>query len=215
MDPASDWVASGGKLALDFDGADDYIQTTARITGVPVTFYTFLYARTLGNTNDRPGFVFFRPTATGLNASYFTPARVGYTWNGLYSNWNGGPLFPLGKNALVAVSITSTQATAYAVSEDGFEQGTNIVTHGALTSTSDIEIGRDNFQNRAARHFDGLIYEAGVYNVALTANEIREIYRLGPGSGVFPEPDFDEGFAAAGFKAHWARRQSQLIGGGV
>jgi hypothetical protein len=55
-----------------------------------------------------------------------------------------------------------------------------------------------------------------VFNAALTSNEVREIYRLGRGYGVFPEPDFDEGFAAAaGFKAYWARRQSQLIGGGV
>jgi hypothetical protein len=55
-----------------------------------------------------------------------------------------------------------------------------------------------------------------VFNAALTANEVREIYRLGRGYGVYPEPDFDEGFgAAAGFKAYWARRQSQLIGGGV
>jgi hypothetical protein len=54
-----------------------------------------------------------------------------------------------------------------------------------------------------------------VWNAGLTANEAREIYRLGRGYGVFSEPDFDEGFGVAGFKAHWARRQSQLIGGGL
>jgi hypothetical protein len=60
------------------------------------------------------------------------------------------------------------------------------------------------------------IDDAIIFNTALTANEVREIYRRGRGYGVFPEPDFDEGYAAAaGFKAYWARRQSQLIGGGV
>jgi hypothetical protein len=63
--------------------------------------------------------------------------------------------------------------------------------------------------------YSGLADDVIFYNTALTANEVREIYRLGRGYGVFPEPDFDEGFAAAGFKAYWARRQSQLIGGGV
>jgi hypothetical protein len=45
--------------------------------------------------------------------------------------------------------------------------------------------------------FSGQIDDAIIFNAGLTANEIAQIYRLGRGYGVFPEPDFDEGFAAA------------------
>jgi hypothetical protein len=79
-------------------------------------------------------------------------------------------------------------------------------------NSRELNLGRfGTFGSYSPVQLDDII----IYNTGLTANEVREIYRLGRGYGVFPEPDFDEGFAAAGFKAYWARRQSQLIGGGV
>jgi hypothetical protein len=76
-----------------------------------------------------------------------------------------------------------------------------------------VTIGRST--HGGVEYFLGQLDDIAIYNTALTPNEVAQVYRLGRGYGVFPEPDFDEGFAAAGFKAYWARRQSQLIGGGV
>jgi hypothetical protein len=81
-----------------------------------------------------------------------------------------------------------------------------------VASDDQVDISRSSF---GTRFFDGVLDDIAIFNTALTDNEVAQIYRLGRGYGVFPEPDLDEGFAAAGFKAYWARRQSQLIGGGV
>jgi hypothetical protein len=99
----------------------------------------------------------------------------------------------------------------------GYKNG---VLTGSLSVTGDLGATTNPlrlFDNPGfpGRSSNALIDDITFYNAGLTAPEVREIYRLGRGYGVFPEPDFDEGFAAAGFKAYWARRQSQLIGGGV
>jgi hypothetical protein len=105
-----------------------------------------------------------------------------------------------GKSVSIAINgrveATSTSATA-----------------NSITGVSGVIGSYD--QGRTFNPYLGMFDDAILFSSALTANEVREIYRLGRGYGVFPEPDFDEGFGAGGFKAFWARRQSQLIGGGV
>ena len=91
-----------------------------------------------------------------------------------------------------------------------------LLNSGTMTTTPTRHKGRMGAQNITPLYsFLGQLDDFILFSTALTANEVLEIYRLGRGYGVFPEPDFDEGFGAAGFKAYWARRQSQLIGGGV
>jgi hypothetical protein len=88
-------------------------------------------------------------------------------------------------------------------------------TTSTITSGNTFRFGQYlNTSNANEWAFNGFLDDITIYNTSLTASEVREIYRLGRGYGVFPEPDFDEGFAAAGFKAYWARRQ-HLIGSGV
>lgn len=63
---------------------------------------------------------------------------------------------------------------------------------------------------------DGQIAEACIWSRALTISEIQELYRRGPG---WYQPQLPRRIPyseqQAGFRAYWARRQSQLIGGGV
>ena len=111
--------------------------------------------------------------------------------------------------------LFSTPSTSAVSTINLFADGVSI---GALTlaaGTFALNSIGDGYASNAFP-FPGVIDDVTIWGAGLTANEAREIYRLGRGYGVFREPDFDEGFrAAAGFKAYWARRQSQLIGGGL
>ena len=66
---------------------------------------------------------------------------------------------------------------------------------------------------------NGLVGEVCVWNRALTQPEVLEWFRRGNGAigrqltGQTRRRTY--GFVAAGFKPYWARRQNQIIGGGV
>jgi hypothetical protein len=70
--------------------------------------------------------------------------------------------------------------------------------------------------NLATLFLGGQLAEIAIWNRAITPGENRTLYRIGPGWFGKRESRF-AGYAeqAAGFKAYWARRQSQLIGGGL
>jgi len=216
MDAASDWVASGGKGALDFDGVNDgvLINSTPPIITNAVTVCLWFNPSRL--------------TRGDLVTRWVSGSDSGDQFNLLYGLSSGKPQFFTAFTVSGATSGTgsSTMATGNWYFLCGRWNGTEVSvwmngrlessSSGANTlrsaSASQTSIGRNLTTDG---YTQGLIDDVTIFNVALTASEIREMYRLGRGYGVFPEPDFDEGFAAAGFKAYWARRQSQLIGGGV
>jgi hypothetical protein len=207
MDPASDWVVSGGKGALDFDGVNDYVSFPAPAslqvgpTGFPGTWSIWVYRRASGGAayfceNGFYAFNFSTTTAT-IGVWGFDRTLTGLSLD----RWQHIALTFNGTNTIAAYLDGSLQGTTTGTSVANFSTMFNFTIGGRPATAS---------------YLNGLVDDFTIFNAALTANEVREIYRLGRGYGVFPEPDFDEGFAAAtGFKAYWARRQSQLIGGGV
>jgi len=53
MDPATDWVVSGGQYALDFDGSNDYALLTPAIGGKPrATFAMWFWWAAYSNNDD-------------------------------------------------------------------------------------------------------------------------------------------------------------------
>jgi hypothetical protein len=211
MDPASDYVASGGKLALDLDGSNDFVSTRAIPLGTIHTSSAWLFA------GSAPAFSFQGFNGQGLGDTNFCSIAFSAT----------------GTASTLTTFVYSFSSTGVSVSiPNVFQKWTHAVTVRIGTSVefylNGVSVGSgsnvglsgsfspDRFGQRSAGvNFQGLLDDYMLYNTALTANEVAQVYRLGRGYGVFPEPDFDEGFAAAGFKAYWARRQSQLIGGGV
>jgi hypothetical protein len=213
MDAASDWVVSGGKGALDFDGGNDFVVApipnlsatratlSAWVRGVPgsgSTGYIVSAPRVSGGENGvdfrAPSNAIFDVRMQSGFVSLTSGVDIRGSWNHLCGGCDGTRVFFFVNGTLVASQAnTGTLDTGY--------------------TSSEINLGRfGSFGAFAACQID----DVTIYNTGLTASEVREIYRLGRGYGVFPEPDFDEGFAAAaGFKAYWARRQSQLIGGGL
>jgi hypothetical protein len=71
---------------------------------------------------------------------------------------------------MIAVSVTSTTATAYLCQSSGITSATNTVNHTS-TILDDIKIGRDEVD---IRYFNGKIATAVIYNRALSADEITQ-----------------------------------------
>jgi hypothetical protein len=214
MDAASDWVVSGGKGALDFDATNDYVEMGV-LTAIDAGDVSF-------------SFWYYPHVVTGL-ATIFNNWSSTVSSRGFYCFRNGSQIaFQQPTiNHRITTSVGSLTASTWhhvVCTKTSGTGGLRVHINGVLDANSGTA-GTDQ-SSTAKFNFGGnyggtggpncLMDDLIVFNASLTANEAREIYRLGRGYGVFPEPDFDEGFAAAsGFKAYWARRQPQLIGGGV
>jgi hypothetical protein len=209
MDPASDWVVSGGKGALDFDGVNDEIQVPHN-PSLSFTSSQFITMTSWVRLTTSSGYRTVFTKRIVNNANY--ELSFNNTGNQILFYSGGG--FDISTSAVVQGEWSHIACTAGPAGGAYFINGALAGTHSRLIGTPNTEplrYGSANFQSRVTGQLDDAI----IFNTALTANEIREIYRLGRGYGVFPEPDLDEGFGAGGFKAYWANRRSQLIGGGV
>ncbi len=233
MDAASDWVVSGGRGALDFDGSNDYA-STLQTAAVGARFSAFGWVRKTTTqsqvqivgqyqttTNQRAWQLITSTSslggaADGTQLGFIASADGTSTNSTLRGAFTSGTISD-GNWYHVGVVFNSGVISLYRNGID--ETIVSTLFTGTFTApfstNAPWSIGAFNPNSGGAGFLLGQLDDIIIFNTALTANEVREIYRLGRGYGVFPEPDFDEGFAAAGFKAYWARRQSQLIGGGV
>jgi len=162
--------ANGGSII--FDGADDFVQCLGSITVTDATFVTWI--RRNGNQGTYDGILYSRGTNT-TGMSFYSSNQLGYTWNdaGNTYGWSSGLTIPNLTWCMVAISVTSTAATAYLCESSGITSATNTVSH-ASSLLDDIKIGIDEYENRC---FTGNIATAMIYNRALSANEILQNYK--------------------------------------
>ena len=156
---------NGGSIV--FDGTNDYVQCTGSLTVTAATFVTWIKRNGSQGTYD--GILFSRGTnTTGMN--FYTSNQLGYHWNDSSStyNWSSGLTIPDATWCMIAVSVTSTAATAYLCQTGGTTTATNTVNH-ASSLLNDIKLALDD---AAARYFNGNIAIAQLYNIALSAGQI-------------------------------------------
>jgi hypothetical protein len=224
MDAASDWVASGGKLALDFDGSNDYVVLETAGRQYPdLTKATWNFWVNFANFSKAYNQIAetFAPAGTNNNYQFSclvkSNGKLAFYMYGLnepnQTFYDGTGAYTLSANQWYMLTYVFRGGSR----QEGYVNGQldGSAASPVSTMTASAQNVRLGFSAFGDRHPAMRLDDSTLFGTDLTANEIREIYRLGRGYGVFPEPDFDEGFAAAGFKAYWARRQSQLIGGGV
>ena len=160
--------ADGG--AIVFDGSDDFVQCSGSLTVTAATFVIWL--RRNGPQDSFDGIMYSRSTnATGI--SFFgTTNKISYTWNNAVNTytWDSGLTIPDLTWCMIAVSVTSTSATAYLCQSSGITSATNIVSHTS-TVLDDIKLAQDD---QGARFFNGRIATAMIYNRALSAGEITQ-----------------------------------------
>jgi hypothetical protein len=163
-------ATDGGSIV--FDGTDDYVQCTGSLTVTAATFVTWI--RRNGNQGQYDGILFSRATnTTGMD--FQVSNQLGYTWNdaGNTYGWQSGLILPNLTWCMVAISVTSTAATAYLCQTSGITTATNTVNH-ASSLINDIKIARDEF---ATRYFNGNIAIAQLYNIALSAEQVTQNFQ--------------------------------------
>jgi hypothetical protein len=159
--------ADGGSIV--FDGSNDFVQCSGSLTVTAATFVTWI--RRNGNQGQYDGILFSRGTSvTGMN--FQVSNQLGYHWNnaGNTYNWQSGLTIPDSTWCMIAVSVTSTSATAYLCQTSGITTATNTVSHGSSV-LNDIKLALDD---ATSRYFTGNISTAMLYNRALTADEITK-----------------------------------------
>jgi len=159
--------ADGGSIV--FDGSNDFVQCTGSLTVTAATFVTWIKRN--GNQGQYDGILFSRGTSvTGIN--FQVSNQLGYHWNGSGNTygWQSGLIVPDATWCMVAVSVTSSAATAYLCQASGITTATNTVSHTSSV-INDIKIAQDEFSTRC---FTGNISTAMLYNRALTSEEITK-----------------------------------------
>jgi len=160
--------ADGGSIV--FDGTDDFVQCSGSLTVTAATFVTWI--RRNGNQGQYDGILFSRGTTTTTGMDFQVSNQIGYTWNdaGNTYGWQSGLVVPNLTWCMIAVSVTSTAATAYLCQTSGITTSTNTVSHTS-SLIDDIKIARDEF---STRYFTGNIAIAQLYNIALSADQIAQ-----------------------------------------
>ena len=156
---------NGGSIV--FDGSNDYVQCSGSLTVTAATFVTWIKRN--GSQGQYDGILFSRgANTTGMN--FQVSNQLGYHWNdaGNTYNWQSGLTIPDATWCMIAVSVTSTAATAYLCQTGGTTTATNTVNH-ASSLLNDIKIAQDDAGNR---FFNGNIAIAQLYNIALSAGQI-------------------------------------------
>jgi len=179
MDPATDWVASEGKVALDFDGVNDYvncgnIQTIT--TGLTIAIWFYRSASTLSVAIGRYGISSMR--GYGLfqygvdNKYYFLVSPNGSTEQGVGSI-SADTVFG------TWISLIGTYSPNGCIL---YRNGTPVVvtdfgTPSSIYATSQVlEIGKiAGIQARCQ------IDDIRIYNRALPAAQVKQLYEIGRG----------------------------------
>lgn len=158
---------NGGSIV--FDGTDDFVQCSGSLTVTAATFVAWI--RRNGTQGSYDGILLSRGSnVTGM--MFQSSDQLAYIWNNAINTytWQSGLTLPDLTWCMVAVSVTSTAATAYLCQSSGIISAINTVSH-ISTILDDIKIGQDDF---GGRFFTGNIAMAQLYNRALSAAEIQQ-----------------------------------------
>lgn len=208
---STDWITSGGKGAIAFNGTSSYGNVVLPFTldlatnSVTVSFWnrnttgtTGVYASLASSTNGTP-FLIFQASGTAITLTHRNnaggdAAAVGGTWQS--ANWRllTGISTPTSLTLLVnGVQVATTSRTAAATS-------LNQVTFSALNRAGSLS-------NYASSQIDDL----RVFARAVSLPEIRQMYIAGRGFGLLPE----RARRRAGAAMATTNRRRRLICGSV
>ena len=238
MDAATDWVASkvrntSGRV-LDFDGSNDHVADCGNTSSFAFMINPYVFtieiwfklnslsvrqalAGSTTATSDRGFFLLHEIGAGGGTNSIRLVVTHGTTGQSkdlrspnsvVVAGWNHAVIIGRTTAANSAMVVNGRQVTTIASLDSALSAG---------AATRAMSIGAARISSGISLPTAGQIASFAIWNRPLTISEGQSLYRIGPGwfgkrdSRVF---GYSEQFAA-GFKAYWARRQSQLIGGGL
>lgn len=236
MDAGTDWVGSPGGWALDFDGSNDRVTT---LLSEPFNFTTATSKFTVAQwvyrrTNATPASRVAIAKGTGGSAaggylvdlgsdSNGTDATKGYAivyygssrWTGRNFSITDNKWFHLA----VVVDMSLSGSGRVATYIDGVSTGTGFEQNpltSILTNSNAITIGNATTNNLP---FNGLLDDVAIWNRALTAPEVWQLYQAGRGGlGRLLTPQrrsYAFKVPAAAVKSYLFVNRGQVIGGGT
>ena len=216
---ATNWEADPtGIVVPRFTNASDYAAASRRVSATvtqwSVVHWVKLRAAVAGFPNSMDGN--FALSASGPRIEFTT----GATW--VYASTGGQTA--IGCGSTIGVGTWA----CYAIAHDGnvtmktYNQGrptgaspsnTGGATGAFGGSFNALNIGRGG---NTSRGYNGNIGGTIILGRQLSDAEVWQIYNAGPACDwATPKRRRTYGFVAAGFRPYWARRQSQIIGGGT
>ena len=225
MTSASDWVVSGGRGALDFDGSNDFVDFGNILNFERTQPFTIsAWVRIASSANF--GAIASKMLALGSGRGYlfsYESTRVlsfmlrnAASGNRLFIQTSAAAL-SLNTWAQVAVTYTGNSApSGVAIYADGLPRATTTVENtltGTILNSQSLNVAARTASNDG--YINGQLDDIRFYNRFLTASEVRQLWQLGRGNMPMVRKRRYSEQEAAGFRAYWARRQSQLIGGNV
>lgn len=171
MDPATDWITSGGGWALDFDGTDDFVLVSSNfsITNFPFSFGGWVRVGNLA------------PTKAIFSFCQYVPSSDQYcTLETRSSQWSIVSRAGSFANAAAGTPVVGEWAHVFGVFESTTSKKlyVNSENIASLTSSLSMPSGIDRFvigklRNDSADPHNGQLDDIRFYNRALTDAEIR------------------------------------------
>ena len=184
MDPPNDWVTGKFGNALDFDGSNDYVSTTASYIN-PQDFSVSAWFKTSSASGKK--IVGFESNQTGTGSVSFDRHLYvdtsGYIRFGCYS---AGARYITSSGTYnnnqwhLATATHSSSDNVAKLYVDGVYQGT--FTYACQSYTGYWRVGSyelTNWDSGLDGYFQGQIDDVRVYNYALTAEQVRQVMNEG------------------------------------
>ena len=219
MDAGTDWVASQGRYALDFDGVNDFVDCSG--VSSPSVFSMVGWFSPTDTTGAEMLAVqrSHQSTASLMRTQWFfngvnIHCRV---FSGLNENgWRGVIASNVVATAWKHYGFVYNGGTNIKCFVNGIEQSVTTESGGAAfaainTGSVPLVIGAQNTSGVPANHYSGRCDDIAIYNRALSPNEIRLLasrrgiaYEMAPRS-----------WTSQQIAAYRSRYYSQVIGSGV
>ena len=206
MDPATDWVPSGGKLALDFDGSDDRVllsdSQALRLTvqsacvwfrcsdqgSASRTIYQS-YSQDTNVAGFDIGINVFAQAVAQNRLSCVIGKNTGPT-TADYGLWYSTATVADSKWHFGVVVVNPNGSVSFFV--DGLPVNSTLFLGGnmlpAYSGFNQVAIGVEKINSASnGKHFNGNLDDVRLYNRALTPSEISLLYTGGRGVGLMPE----------------------------
>lgn len=216
MDPASDWVVSGGNYALDFDGSNDYVLCSRPVPDGSCSFAAWvnftsasanLFFCGSSNSGDNTPLIWLGIGNVGTLMRWFVRGASSGTEQNSSVALNTGTW----RHVCGTYNAISGEMKSYI---DGVETASGTVTPGAITLTN-TSIGAA-VRTTVGSYFSGNLNDVLCYSRTLTGAEVR-LLATRPGIAYeMQRRRRSSSQVTAGFLAAWAARQkTQLLGGGI
>lgn len=191
MDPPTDWLLREGRYSLDFDGVDDTVDCGTGTNADPVGLSISAW---VSSTNWA--------SVGGLNGVFAAKGTLNGDATSTYAlYWNstvGWTFFTLSAANVLSIVRDNTTATAnklFHVAGTATASTLSIYIDGQLkntaansganikTGTQTLNLGSDG----TTRRLFGNLLELAIWSRPLSANEIAELWQIGPGGMYTPK----------------------------